>query len=74
MPVRIFHLDDHELVRIGVETVVENSPGLELVGQATTADEALRRIPATRPDVALLDIQLEEGGNGIEVCREVRSR
>lgn len=74
MPVRIFHLDDHELVRIGVETIIENSPGLELVGQATTADEALRRIPATRPDVALLDIQLEEGGSGIEVCREVRSR
>ena len=74
MPVRIFHLDDHELVRIGVETVIANSPGLELVGQATTAEEALRRIPATRPDVALLDIHLENGETGIEVCREVRSR
>lgn len=74
MPVRIFHLDDHELVRIGVETVIENSPGLELVGHATNASEALQRIPATRPDVCLLDIQLEDDRSGIEVCREVRSR
>ena len=74
MPVRVFHLDDHELVRIGVETVLENAPELELVGQATTADEALQRIPATHPNVALLDIHLEDGPTGIEVCREVRSR
>jgi two-component system response regulator DevR len=72
--VRIFHLDDHELIRIGIETVIEHSPGLELVGQAATAEEALQRIPAARPDVALLDIQLEEGPSGIEVCREICSR
>jgi two-component system, NarL family, response regulator DevR len=74
VPVRIFHLDDHELIRIGIEAVIEHSPGLELVGQASTAEEALQRIPATRPDVAILDIQLGEGADGIEVCREVRSR
>jgi DNA-binding NarL/FixJ family response regulator len=73
--VRVFHLDDHELIRIGIETVIEHSPGLELVGQAATAEEALQRIPAARPDVALLDIQLEEGPTGgIEVCREICSR
>ena len=73
MPVRIFHLDDHELFRIAIEAVIDHTPGLELVGQAATAEEALRRIPATRPDVAILDIQLGEGPDGIEVCREVRS-
>ena len=74
MAVRIFHLDDHELIRIAIEAVIDHSPGLELVGQASTAEEALQRIPATRPDVAILDIQLGEGPDGIEVCREVRSR
>jgi len=61
-------------MRIGIEAVVEHSPGLELVGQAKTAAEALERIPVLRPDVALLDVQLGDGPNGIEVCREVRSR
>jgi two-component system response regulator DevR len=74
VPVRIFHLDDNELFRIAVEAVIDHSPGLELVGQASSAEEALRRIPATRPEVAILDIQLGEGPDGIEVCREVRSR
>lgn len=74
MPVRIFHLDDHEVIRIGIETVISHSPELELVGHASTPEEALQRIPATRPDVALLDIQLGEGPTGIEVCREIRSR
>ena len=74
MTVRIFHLDDHELFRIAIEAVIDNTAGLELVGQATTAEQALQRIPATQPDVAILDIQLGEGPDGIEVCREVRSR
>ncbi|HET9769255.1 MAG TPA: response regulator transcription factor [Acidimicrobiia bacterium] len=74
MPVRIFHVDDHELIRIGIRTVVENSPGLELVGQAATGEETLQRIPATRPDVVILDVELGDGPSGIEVCREVRSR
>jgi DNA-binding NarL/FixJ family response regulator len=74
VPVRIFHLDDHELFRIAIEAVIDQTAGLELVGQATTAEQALQRIPATQPDVAILDIQLGEGPDGIEVCREVRSR
>lgn len=57
-----------------MRAVIENCPGLELVGQASTAAETLQRIPATRPDVAILDIELGDGPNGIEVCREVRSR
>ena len=61
-------------MRFGIEAVIEHSPGLELVGQAKTAAEALDRIPVLRPDVALLDVHLGDGPNGIEVCREVRSR
>ena len=74
MSIRVFHLDDHELLRIGMQTVIEHCPGLELVGQAATGDEALSRIASTRPDVVILDIALGEGPNGIEVCREIRSR
>jgi two-component system, NarL family, response regulator DevR len=72
--IRVFHLDDHELLRIGTQTVIEHCPGLELVGQAATADEALARIASSRPDVVILDIELGAGPNGIEVCREIRSR
>jgi two-component system, NarL family, response regulator DevR len=72
--VRIFHVDDHEVIRIGIGTVIEKCPGLQLVGWAATADEALHRIPVARPDVAILDIQLGDGPNGIELCREIRSR
>jgi DNA-binding NarL/FixJ family response regulator len=61
-------------MRIGMRAVIENCPGLELVGQAATAEETLERIPATRPDVVILDIELGGGPSGIEVCREVRSR
>lgn len=61
-------------MRIGIEAVIDHAPNLELVGQASTAEEALQRIAVTRPDVALLDIQLGHGESGIEVCREVRSR
>src|SRR2546421_1971267 len=74
MAVRIFHVDDHELIRIGIDAVIEKCPGLQLVGWAATAEEALHRIPVARPDVAILDIQLGEGTNGIELCREIRSR
>jgi DNA-binding NarL/FixJ family response regulator len=74
MAVRIFHVDDHELIRIGIDAVIEKCPELQLVGWAATADEALHRIPVARPDVAILDIQLGEGLNGIELCREIRSR
>lgn len=74
MTVRVFHLDDHELFRLGIRMLFELEEGLELVGEASNAADALARIPATRPDVALLDTELGEGGSGIEVCREIRSR
>jgi DNA-binding NarL/FixJ family response regulator len=72
-PVRIFLLDDHEVVRRGVAELLRSEPGFEIVGEASTAAEAMARIPALRPDVAVLDVRLPDG-NGVEVCREVRSR
>jgi two-component system, NarL family, response regulator DevR len=70
--VRVFLLDDHEVVRRGLRQLLEASDGLEVVGEAGTAQEAIARIPPTRPDVAVLDVRLPDG-DGIEVCREVRS-
>ena len=67
----MFLLDDHEIVRRGVRDLLE-AAGLEVVGEASTAAEALVRIPATAPDVAVLDVRLPDG-SGVEVCREVRS-
>jgi two-component system, NarL family, response regulator DevR len=72
MTVRVFLLDDHEVVRAGVRGLLE-SDGLTVVGEAATAAEALSRIPAVHPDVAILDVRLPDG-DGIEVCREIRSR
>ena len=70
--IRVFLLDDHEIVRRGVRELLSLEDDLEVVGEAGTADEALRRIPVAQPDVALLDVQLGEG-SGIEVCRDIRS-
>jgi DNA-binding NarL/FixJ family response regulator len=70
--IRVFLLDDHEMVREGIRSLLESDEDLEVVGDASTAAEALARIPLARPDVAILDVRLEDG-NGIEVCREVRS-
>ena len=70
--VRVFLLDDHEVVRRGVRDLLEAAGDIEVVGEASTADEALRRIPAAQPDVAILDVRLPDG-SGIEVCRELRS-
>jgi DNA-binding NarL/FixJ family response regulator len=67
----VFILDDHEIVRDGIRSLVM-ADGLTVVGEAGTAAEALARIPATRPDVAVLDVRLPDG-NGIEVCREIRA-
>ena len=72
MTVRVFLLDDHEVVRRGVRELLESEDDLEIVGEAGTAEEALRRIPATHPDVAVLDVRLPDG-DGVEVCREIRS-
>jgi DNA-binding NarL/FixJ family response regulator len=73
VPIRVFLLDDHEIVRRGVRDLLEIEDDLEVVGEAGTAQEALARVPATRPDVAILDVQLPDG-DGIEVCRELRSQ
>ncbi|HKA93499.1 MAG TPA: response regulator transcription factor [Acidimicrobiia bacterium] len=70
--VRVFLLDDHEIVRRGVKELLEAEGDLEVVGEAGTAADALARIPPTRPDVAVLDVRLPDG-DGVEVCREIRS-
>ena len=75
MTIRVFLLDDHEVVRRGVRELLEAASGgeIQVTGEASTADEALRRLPAVGPDVAILDVRLPDG-NGVEVCREIRSR
>lgn len=73
MTIRVFLLDDHEVVRRGVRDLLEAQDDFEVVGEASTAEEGLSRIPPTRPDVAVVDMRLPDG-NGVEVCREVRSR
>lgn len=70
---KVFLLDDHEVVRAGVRGLLEADGGIEVVGEAGTAEEAIRRVPALRPDVAVLDVRLPDG-DGVEVCRELRSR
>ena len=70
--VTAFIMDDHEVVRQGVRTLLESTGEIQVVGEASTAEEAMRRLPALRPDVAVLDIRVPDG-NGIEVCREIRS-
>ena len=70
--VTVFLVDDHEVVRQGLRTLLEES-GLTVVGEASTAAEAVPRVLATRPNVAVLDVQLPDG-TGIDVCREIRSR
>lgn len=70
--IKIFLLDDHEVVRRGVRDLLEMEEDLEVVGEAGSAREALVMIPATRPDVAVLDVRLPDG-DGVSVCREIRS-
>ena len=73
MTIRVFLLDDHEIVRRGVRELLEVEHDIEVVGEAGTAGDAVTRIPASAPDVAVIDMRLPDG-NGVEVCREVRSR
>ncbi|WP_460794502.1 response regulator [Nocardioides pacificus] len=70
--IRVFLLDDHELVRRGLRDLLEDSGDIEVVGESGLAVEATSRIPALRPDVAILDGRLPDG-SGIDVCRDIRS-
>ncbi|MFW5415262.1 response regulator transcription factor [Nocardiopsis sp. CNT-189] len=71
-PIKVFLVDDHEVVRRGVSALLEGEPDMKVVGEAGTAEQALARIPAASPDVAVLDVRLP-GGSGVSVCREIRS-
>jgi two-component system response regulator DevR len=71
--IRVFLLDDHEVVRRGLRDLLESDGDIEVVGESGSAVEATRRIPALRPDVAILDGRLPDG-SGIDVCRDVRSQ
>ncbi len=70
--IRVFILDDHEIVRRGVADLVNAEPDLEVVAEEGSAQQALRAVERFKPDVAVLDVRLEDG-NGIEVCRDIRS-
>jgi DNA-binding NarL/FixJ family response regulator len=72
MTIRVFLLDDHEVVRRGIADLLSLESDMEVVGEAGSATDALHRIPAARPDVAVLDVRLPDG-TGIEVCRDARS-
>ncbi len=72
-PIRVFLVDDHEVVRRGLAALFDGTPGLEVVGEAATAASAVQRINATVPDVVVLDVRLPDG-SGVEVCREVHAR
>src|SRR4051812_19666811 len=72
-PITVFLLDDHEVVRRGVADVLESDPRITVIGEGKNASEALARVPALKPDVAVLDVRLPDG-DGVTVCRELRSR
>jgi len=71
--IRVFLVDDHQIVRRGIADFMADEPDLEVVGEAASVDEALTRIPVAKPDVAVLDVRMPDG-NGVELCRELRSR
>jgi DNA-binding NarL/FixJ family response regulator len=73
LPIRVFLLDDHEIVRRGVADLLQTDADITVVGEARNAAEALARIPALQPDLAVLDVRLPDG-DGVSVCRELRSR
>jgi two-component system response regulator DevR len=70
--IRVFLLDDHEVVREGLRLLLEGAGDIEVVAEASSATEAMRRLPTARPDVAVLDVRLPDG-SGVEVCRDIRS-
>ncbi len=72
MTTRVFLLDDHEVVRRGLRELFDAEDDLTVVGEGATAEEALARVPSTKPDVAVLDVRLPDG-DGVEVCRNLRS-
>lgn len=72
MAIRVFLLDDHEVVRRGIADLLELEDDMEIVGEAGTVEEALHRLPAAQPDVAVLDVRLPDG-SGVDVCRDARS-
>lgn len=71
-PITVFIVDDHEIVRRGLIDLLNAHPRMQVVGEAGSAADARHRIPAVRPDVALLDVRLGDG-SGVDVCRDVRS-
>src|SRR3954447_21078435 len=71
-PIRVFLLDDHEVVRRGVHDLLNDEPDITVVGEAANVAQALVRVPALRPDVAVLDVRLPDG-DGVTLCRELRS-
>ncbi|HWC33919.1 MAG TPA: response regulator transcription factor [Mycobacteriales bacterium] len=71
-PIRVFLCDDHEVVRRGVKDMLEAEGDIEVIGEASSVSEALGRVPALRPQVAVLDVRLPDG-SGITACRELRS-
>jgi DNA-binding NarL/FixJ family response regulator len=71
--IRVFLVDDHEVVRRGVAEVLEDDPGITVVGEAGSVAEALARVPAARPDVVVVDMRLPDG-DGAEVCAALRAR
>jgi two-component system response regulator DevR len=71
--ISVFLLDDHQVVRRGLKDMLEDEPDFRVVGEGSTAAEALARVPALRPRVAVLDVRLPDG-DGVTVCRELRSK
>jgi DNA-binding NarL/FixJ family response regulator len=71
--IAVFLLDDHEVFRRGLRDLLAAEPDIDVIGEAGSVAAALQRLPLLRPDVAVLDVRLPDGGDGVSVCREIRS-